>query len=179
MHRDGRSEAALVGRPFPTVQATACLAAGLALVRFGITAHGALAAFVAGVLVVLAGIDIERRILPNRIVLPSAAVVLVAQIVVSPERTAEWLLAALGASAFFFAAHAVYPAGLGFGDVKLAFLLGAALGAAVIRALVIGSLLAALVGAILIAREGSDARKKSLPFGPFLALGALVMLFIG
>ena len=167
-----------MSQPVAVRVAAVCLMVGLALVRFGLTAHGAVAAFVSGVLVVLAAIDIERRILPNRIVLPATAIVLVVQVTAFPERAAEWVIASAGAAVFLFAVRALNPAGLGLGDVKLALLLGAALGAAVVPALAIGALAAGFVGVVLIARYGSTALKTSLPFGPFLAAGALITLFI-
>ena len=131
-------------------------------------------AFFAAVLVVLAVIDIRTRRLPNRIVIPSAAAVLLAQIAVAPDHALEWILAALGAFLLLLLAHLAYPAGLGLGDVKLALLLGAALGWAVAGALAIGFVAAALAGLALIARDGWNARKRTIPLGPFLAVGGVL-----
>ena len=96
-------------------------------------AHVLVLAFFAAVLVALSVIDVRTRRLPNRIVLPAAALVLAAQIAIAPDRALEWTLGALGAFAFLLAAALLNPAGLGMGDVKLALLLGAALGWAVDR----------------------------------------------
>ena len=148
------------------------------LVRFGLSARGFVAAFVVAVLVVLAAIDIEQRIIPNRIVLPAAIAVLVARIAISPGRTAEWVGAALGVSAFLLLVHVVSPAGMGMGDVKLAFLVGAGLGRYAVVGLVVGLFAAAAVALVLLAREGLAARKRTMPLGPFLALGAVVALFL-
>ncbi len=156
-----------------TLLAFACLA------RYGLSARGFIAAYTAAVLTALSAIDIERRVLPNRIVVPSAVLVLAAQIAFFPDRWLEWVLASLGAALFFLVAHLVYPAGLGMGDVKLALLLGAALGSSVVEALFIGSLAAAAWGVVLLARQGSDARKQAIPLGPFLAFGAVVTLLLG
>jgi leader peptidase (prepilin peptidase)/N-methyltransferase len=134
--------------------------------------------FFAAVLLTLSVIDIRTRRLPNRIVLPAAAVVLVAQIAISPGRATEWIAGALGAFAFLLAAALINPAGLGMGDVKLSLLLGAALGWAVGAALLIGFLAASLAGAVMIARNGWSARKATIPLGPFLALGGLAALFL-
>ena len=156
--------------------------AGLAaasFTRFGLSWRALLAAFFCAVLVLLTEIDIERRILPNRIVLPAAAVVLAGRIAISPGRTAEWVGAALGASGFLLLAHLVSPEGMGMGDVKLALLLGAGLGKYVAFALLVGLLAAAAVGIVLLAREGRAARKKAIAFGPFLAFGGVVALFLG
>ena len=65
------------------------------------------------------------------------------------------------------------------GDVKLALLMGAALGRTVPVALMVGMLAAMIPGLVLFARHGSKARKMGIPFGPFLALGSVVALFWG
>lgn len=135
-------------------------------------------AFFAGVLVVLSVIDLRTRRLPNRIVLPAAGLVLAAQIAIAPDRWLEWILGALGAFSFLLVAALINPKGMGMGDVKLALLLGAALGWAVAPALFIGLAAAALAGLALIARGGWAARKATVPLGPFLALGGLVALFL-
>ena len=132
-----------------------------------------LLAFFAAVLVVIAVIDARTRRIPNRIVLPAALVVLVAHIAIAPDRAWEWAVAALGAFLFLLAAHLVYPAGLGMGDVKLALLLGAALGWAVGPALMLGLLAAGVAGIALMVRGGWSARKRTLPLGPFLAAGGI------
>jgi leader peptidase (prepilin peptidase)/N-methyltransferase len=142
-----------------------------------LTAEGLLAAGFCAVLVVLSAIDARHRIVPNRIVLPAAAVTLVAHTAIDP--SPEWLLAALGASGFLFAAALAYPKGLGMGDVKLALLLGAMLGASVSVALMLGFLAALVPAAVLVARHGSAARKMGVPLVPFLAFGSIVALFFG
>ena len=162
---------------YPAVEgATATLVAASVAV-FGATAYGALAAAFCAVLVVLAAIDVRSRIVPNRIVVPAAIAVLAARTAIDP--SLEWLLAALGAFAFFFLAALAHPAGLGMGDVKLAFLLGAMLGVSVAAALLIGLVAALVPSAVLLARHGSAARKMGIPLVPFLALGAIVALFAG
>ena len=99
--------------------------------RFGLTGEALVAAFFCAALVVLSAIDVERRILPDLIVLPSSAIVLAANIALYPEPPVEWVAASLGASLFLFLALLAYPRGMGMGDVKLALLLGAGLGKAV------------------------------------------------
>ncbi len=147
--------------------------------RFGLSGSAFVAAFFVSVLVVLSAIDIERRIIPDVIVLPAAAVVLACQIVLFPERALEWTLAALAAAGFLFAAVLAHPRGMGMGDVKLALLMGAALGKPVAVAMMVGMLAALSVGVVLLARHGVAARKVAIPFGPFLAIGSLVALFAG
>jgi leader peptidase (prepilin peptidase) / N-methyltransferase len=158
--------------------ASVILAAGC-FARFGLTAHAFVGAILAVALVLLTAIDLDRRLLPDAIVLPTLAVVLVLQIAFYPEHTLEWVLAALAAALFFFIPLLVYPAGMGMGDVKLAALLGAALGKSVAAAILAGLLAAAVVALLVLAREGLGARKKAIAFGPFLALGGLLVLFLG
>ena len=121
--------------------------------------------------------DLERRIIPNRIVLPATAAALVVQ--TAREPGPEWLLAAIGAGGFFLVLALVYPAGLGMGDVKLALFMGCGLGLAVVVGLFAGFLAAAVPAIVLLARHGRAARKQAIPLGPFLALGAAIALFAG
>ncbi len=166
-----------IGLRYPLVELVTAVLVAATFFHFGPTADAFVAAFFVTVLVALSAIDFERHILPDVIVLPSFVLVLVAQTVLYP--SPEWALAALGASLFLFAALLAYPAGMGMGDVKLALLLGAMLGRYVGVGLMVG-MLAALVPAIfLIVRHGSSARKMAIPFGPFLAFGAVVALFWG
>jgi leader peptidase (prepilin peptidase) / N-methyltransferase len=151
---------------------------GLAFVRFGATGRFAVAAFFIATLCVLSAIDIAERRVPNRIVLPAAAAVLIAQTALAPDRALEWSLSAIGASLALLLPHLVYPAGLGMGDVKLALLLGAALGSTVFTALFIGFLAAAVCALLLLAGHGLAARRRTIPFAPFLAYGGIVALLL-
>ena len=128
-------------------------------------------------LVAISAVDIAHRIVPDRIVLPATVLVLAAQTLRDP--SFMWLLGALGASLFLFLAVLAYPAGMGMGDVKLALLMGAALGKLVAVALMLGMLAALVPGLYLLARHGQAARKMAIPFAPFLALGSIVALFAG
>jgi leader peptidase (prepilin peptidase)/N-methyltransferase len=162
---------------YPAVELlTALLLAGCVL-AFALTAYTAVAAAFCVVLVAVSAIDLEHRIIPNRIVVPAAAVALVAQTLLDP--SPEWALGALGASGFLFAAALAYPAGMGMGDVKLALLMGAVLGRTVSVGLMAGMLAAMLPSIYLFARHGQAARKMGIPFGPFLAIGSVVALFWG
>ena len=162
---------------YPAVElATALLVAGCVL-AFGVTWDALVASFFCAVLVVISATDLEHRIIPNRVVLPAAGIVLVAQTLLHP--SPEWALAALGASGFLFAAALVYPAGMGMGDVKLALLMGAMLGRSVAVALMLGMILALVPSVVLLARHGAAARKMGIPFGPFLAIGSVIALFWG
>ena len=162
---------------YPAVElATAGLVAAC-FVAFGLSGEAFVASFFCVVLVVLSAIDLTHRIVPNRIVLPAALVVLVAQTALEP--SPEWALGALGAASFLFVAALAYPAGMGMGDVKLALLLGAMLGRTVSVGLMVGMVAALVPSVVLLARHGSAARKMGIPFAPFLAFGALVALFAG
>jgi leader peptidase (prepilin peptidase)/N-methyltransferase len=147
--------------------------------QHGFGARGLISAGVAAVLVALSVVDLEQRRLPNAIVLPATAVVLAAQIAFFPDRALEWVLAAVGAALFLYLPMLVYPAGMGFGDVKLALLLGAATGKAVAFTLFLSTLASAVVALAIIAAAGAEGRKRAIPFGPFLAFGAIVALFAG
>jgi leader peptidase (prepilin peptidase)/N-methyltransferase len=175
----GRCRACGVRIPlrYPAVElATALLLAGCVL-RFGLSLDALVAAFACAALVAVSATDLEYRIVPNRIVVPAAAVVLAAQTALHP--SPEWAIGAVGASGFLLVAALVYPAGMGMGDVKLALLMGAVLGRVVPVALMLGMLAAVVPSAVLFARHGAGARKMGIPLAPFLALGTIVGLFAG
>jgi leader peptidase (prepilin peptidase) / N-methyltransferase len=130
-------------------------------------------------LAVLAAIDLDRRLLPNRIVYPLAAWGLAAMLLVERDQIGEHLLAGAGAFLFLFLAALANPAGMGMGDVKLAGVLGLYLGLAVIPALLVALLGGTLAGVGMMLREGAAALKRTLPFGVFLAFGALVGVLAG
>jgi leader peptidase (prepilin peptidase) / N-methyltransferase len=162
---------------YPAIElVTALLVAGCVF-AFGLHVEAAIAAFFCCVLVAVSAIDAEHRIIPNRIVVPAAAIVLLANTLrtLSP----QWAIAALAASGFLLIAALAYPAGMGMGDVKLALLMGAALGRSVSVALMLGMFAAVVPGIYLIAKHGKAGRKMGVPFGPFLALGSVVALFWG
>ncbi|MHB8470077.1 MAG: prepilin peptidase [Gaiellaceae bacterium] len=172
-----RSCDARIPARYPAVELASALLVAGCVWKFGRHGEALLAAFFCLALVAISAIDLERRIIPNRIVVPAAAVVLVAQTALRP--SPEWVLAALGASGFLFLVALAYPAGLGMGDVKLALLLGAMLGRAVPVALLLGSVAALVPGIVLLVRHGAKARKMGVPLAPFLTLGALAALFAG
>jgi leader peptidase (prepilin peptidase)/N-methyltransferase len=161
---------------YPLVEGVTALLVALSIIVFGLTAEGVLAASFCAVLVVLSAIDVEYRIVPNRIVVPAAGAVLLGQTLIAP--SLEWALAALGAAGFLLLAAIVYPKGMGMGDVKLALLLGAMLGRNVAAALMIG-MVAALVPAVVVMARGGSVRGLKVPFVPFLALGSVIALFWG
>ena len=133
----------------------------------------------AAMLIAVADIDLEHRIVPNRILLPMAVWALVASAVVRPDMLPELLIAGAGAFLFLLVAAVAYPAGMGMGDVKLAGVMGLYLGVSVIPGMLIAFLAGSVVGIALLVRHGAAARKRGVPFAPFLALGALAGLLAG
>lgn len=174
-----RSCGTAIGLRYLAVELLTALLTVACFLRFGLGGRALVASFFCAVLVALSAIDFERRILPDLIVLPATAVVLAAQIALAPGRTVEWVMAALAASLLLFVALLAYPKGMGMGDVKLALLLGAMLGWSVGVGLMVGMVAALVPSVVLLARHGLAARKMAIPFGPFLAFGAVVALFFG
>lgn len=166
-----------IGLRYPAVElGTALLVAGCVW-KFGLHLDALVAVFFCAVLVAISAADLEHRIVPNLIVLPAAVVVLAAQTAL--HLSPEWALAAFAASGFLLLTALLYPGGMGMGDVKLAFLLGAMLGRTVAVALAVGMVSALVPSIWLFIRHGVKARKMKIPFAPFLALGAVVALFVG
>jgi leader peptidase (prepilin peptidase)/N-methyltransferase len=172
-----RTCGARIGWIYPAVEAAAALLVAGCVLRFGVAWETLVAVFACLSLVAISAADIRYRIVPNRIVLPAAAIVLAAQTAIHP--SVAWALGGLGCALFLFLAALAYPKGMGMGDVKLALLLGFATGRAAPLALMAGLLSALVPSAILFARHGAAARKMAVPFAPFLALGAVVGLFWG
>ena len=162
---------------YPAVEAATAALVACSALKFGFSWDFLVAAAFCAVLVAISATDLERRIIPNRIVLPATVVLLAAQTILDP--SVEWIAAGLGAALFFLIAALAYPGGMGMGDVKLALLLGVVLGRTVPIALMIGMVSALVPSVVLIARHGKAGRKMTIPFGPFLALGGLVALFAG
>jgi leader peptidase (prepilin peptidase)/N-methyltransferase len=152
--------------------------AGLAAAAQERAASAAIAGFVAAVVVVLAAIDIRHRIIPNRIVLPATAIVLVVRIAFFSSHALMFLAASLLAGLVFLILNVITRSGIGMGDVKFALLIGATLGSSAVGAITLGFLALFPVALVVLIRGGLSARKTWLPLGPFLALGTLVMLIV-
>ena len=164
---------------YPVVELlTAAAFAGAALTR-GVDDDLALWLPFAGTLIAVAGIDLDHRIIPNKILLPAAIWGLAATIAFRPDNVDDSLIAGGVAFTALLLAALAYPAGMGMGDVKLAGVMGIYLGSGVAPAMLAAFLAGSVVGLLIIAREGRDARKKGVPFGPFLALGGLIGVFAG
>jgi leader peptidase (prepilin peptidase)/N-methyltransferase len=125
-------------------------------------------------------IDLERRIIPNKITGPASIAAVVAVAALDTGFLREALIAAAAGGGFFLLAALLYPSGMGMGDVKLAGMLGLYLGRAVAPAILIALIAGVAVGVAMIARKGAtEGRKTAVPFGPFLALGGLIGFFAG
>ena len=158
--------------------ASVALIAG-SFARYGFSGTALVGVVFCPALVLLAVIDMKHRLLPNAIVLPASLAVGLIVAVSTPGDFLAHFLAGLALGGFFFAFAAIFPGSLGMGDAKLGFLLGLALGAKTLGATLIafaGLLVAALY---ILATRGASARKDSVPFGPFLALGGVLAFFLG
>ena len=151
---------------------------GISLAVVGTGVQGVITTFAVCVMVTLTAIDLDRRVVPNVIVLPSAALVLSAHIASQPDRTAEWLLAAFGSAGALLALALINPKGLGMGDVKLALLMGATLGSDVVTAFFLACVAVLPVAVWILIRHGSEGRKHTLPLVPFLAFGTIVAALV-
>ncbi len=131
------------------------------------------------VLVAVTLTDLELRLIPNAIVLAGALAAVAIVAVSDPSSLGERAVAAAAAGGALLLVALAYPRGMGMGDVKLVAMLGLYLGRAVAPALLIGLAAGALFGVAMIARHGAAARKRAIPFGPFLALGGVIGLWFG
>jgi leader peptidase (prepilin peptidase) / N-methyltransferase len=123
--------------------------------------------------------DLERRVIPNAVLLVGSLIGLAIVAATDPASLPERAAAAIGAGGFLLLFALIYPRGMGMGDVKLAAVMGLFLGVSVIPALSVGILLGALVGLAQMVRHGTEARKHAVPFGPFLAVGGVAGLLAG
>ena len=175
-----RSCSTRVPARYPLLEAGLAAAfVGVLLAFEGSAAEIALGAAFAATLAVITLTDLEHRIIPNKVLIASAVIAGAIILAGLREEATERAIAGGGAFVFMLIVMLAYPRGMGAGDVKLAAVMGLYLGRAVVPALLIGFAAGALFGFALIARHGSGARKRQVPFGPFLALGGLVALFAG
>lgn len=159
--------------------AAVALAVVVALVQSSV-ADSVLRGLMVLAIVPCAVIDIERRIIPNRITGPASLVALVVGLALDPGGELARVLWALGTGGFLLIAALVRPAGMGMGDVKLTGMMGLFLGRAVVVALFAALIASVLTGVALATRRGVHAaRKTALPFGPYLAFGGLLAAFVG
>ena len=162
-----------------TELAVGSLYAATALVLWDEPGELALGLVFVTMLVAITLTDLERRIIPNKVLLVAAIAGVAIVAVTDPGSLPERAIAAAAAGGLLLAAALAYPRGMGLGDVKLAATMGLFLGRAVGPAILVALLAGSLVGLAIIARHGADARKRAIPFGPFLALGGVVGLLAG
>jgi leader peptidase (prepilin peptidase)/N-methyltransferase len=125
-------------------------------------------------------IDLDVQRIPNSLTLPFAIAAVVVVAVLDTGDLPEYLIAGAAAFAFFYLAAVAKPGGMGFGDVKLAGVLGLYLGRAVAPGIFVALISGVLVGAVVLARVGvKEGRRTKVPFGPFLALGGMIAFFVG
>ncbi len=172
---------------YPLVElSTAAVFAVLAW-RLGLAVELPAFLYLGAVGVALAMIDIDVKRLPDALVLPSYLVagILLAVAALADDRWDDLLRAAIGMVAlycFYFVLAWVYPAGMGFGDVKLAGVLGLCLGWLGWGELVVGAFLGFLFGGVLgllLMAFGRAGRKSKLPFGPYMLAGAFASILWG
>ena len=171
--------AAISARYPLTELVTGVLYAATTMVLFGDAAELALGLVFVTMLVAVTLTDLERRIIPNKILLVGAVLAVAIAAVGDPGSLPERAIAAVAAGGLLLAAALAYPKGMGLGDVKLAATMGLFLGRSVGPAILVALLAGSLVGLAMIARHGAEARKRAIPFGPFLALGGVVGLLAG
>jgi leader peptidase (prepilin peptidase)/N-methyltransferase len=173
---------------YPIIELVTGLLFALAAWKFELTLEAFLFAALFWVLVVLTQIDLEYRLLPDRIVYPTfvlgwVGLAVAALLDDSPDRLIDAAVGAVVFGGFFFVVAFLYPAGMGGGDVKLAFVLGTFLGyfdaiGVVLVGMFLAFLIGAVVGVVLMLFSGRG-RKSMVPFGPFLALGTVLAIFVG
>jgi leader peptidase (prepilin peptidase)/N-methyltransferase len=165
---------------YPLVEAlTAVLVVAVVLVKHS-AVDIALGITLVVTLVPIALIDLDLRIIPNKITLPAAVLAVAIGLALDPAGVPEQLIAGAAAAGFLLVFVLAYPRGMGMGDVKLAGVLGLFLGRSVVIAILVAVLVGTIVGGIVMARVGvKQGRKTAVPFGPFLAIGGVVALLAG
>ena len=146
---------------------------------FGLSGRALVGVVLCPVLILLAAIDIRHRLLPNEIVLSTALLIALIVAATNPAGFFEHLEAGLALFGFLFVFAAIFKGGLGMGDAKLGLLLGLALGSRTFSAMMVAFVGLFLAALWIIATQGIAARKKAIPFGPFIALGGILAFFIG
>jgi leader peptidase (prepilin peptidase) / N-methyltransferase len=157
--------------------ASPILVAG-ALAAQGFTARGLVGAVLCPVLALLTAIDLRHRLLPNAIVLPAAALVVVLVAASEPHRLVAHLVAGAVYAGVLLVLALAFPTGMGMGDAKLALLIGVALGVDTELAVIVSSAAMFAFGLAALVRDGRAALRRTIPFGPFLALGAVAAVLL-
>jgi leader peptidase (prepilin peptidase)/N-methyltransferase len=170
---------ATISRRYPLVEAGTALLCALVVVVKGIEPEALLGIVFVLLLVPITLIDLDHGIIPNKLTLLGSVLGFALVAVFFTDDLVEHAVAAVAAGGFLLIAALVYPSGMGMGDVKLAFMMGIFLGRAVAPAMFVALLTGSLVGIAIMARYGAEARKRTIPFGPWLAFGGVVGLLVG
>ena len=170
-----------IGSRYPLVEAlTAALFAAVAVVHAHDTTMLVLGLVLVAFLVPIALIDADLRIIPNKLTLPAAVLGLVLGTALDPGGELERVIAGTAAGGILALPSLLHPKGMGMGDAKLVAVLGLYLGRAIVPAFFVAFAIGTLVGLVIIVRKGMHAgRKTAVPFGPFLAIGAVVGVLAG
>jgi leader peptidase (prepilin peptidase)/N-methyltransferase len=165
---------------YPLVEAGTALLCGLVVLAKGFDEDALIPLVLVLLMVPVTLIDLDHRIIPNKLMIVGAVLAPALVLWLEPDAIVEHLIAGAAAGGFFLLAVLAYPRGMGVGDIKLAAVLGLFLGRAVGPAVFIALISGTLVGALIMARKGvAEGRKTAVPFGPFLALGGVLALFVG
>jgi leader peptidase (prepilin peptidase)/N-methyltransferase len=177
-----------LSRRNPLIELSSALLFGLAALKFHFRLETIVYAAFFWVLVVLSAIDLEHRLLPDRVVFPALAVGAAGLTIAAvaggyPDALVHAAIGAAIFGGFLFVVAFVNPAGMGGGDVKLAFLLGMFLGyldgwGVVMVGMFLSFVLGGVIGLIAMLVSGGG-RKMQVPFGPFLVLGTMIAVFLG
>ena len=176
-----RDCAKAISARYPLLEAvSALLWVAVVAVKWDDAAAIALGIVLVTLMVAVVPIDLDHRLILNKLTYPAAILAPVIGLLLDPNFVPEQLIAGVAAGGFFLLAALVYPAGMGLGDVKLAAVMGLYLGRAVAPALFVALIAGVVVGLVVIVRQGRErGRKVQVPFGPFLALGAVLAIFVG
>jgi leader peptidase (prepilin peptidase)/N-methyltransferase len=165
---------------YPAVELLTGLLAVTVVIAKNSTTEVALGLVLAVALVPVALIDLENRIIPNVILAPAAVAAVAIGALTRPGYLPEQLIAGVAAAMFLFIFALAYPRGMGMGDVKLAGVLGLFLGREVAVAILAALIVGVVSGLAVMSRVGvKEGRKTAIPFGPFLAVGAVVAIVAG
>jgi len=164
---------------YPLVEATTAALFAAVAIRAGSAVELASGLLLVAAVVAVAAIDMEHRIVPNRVLLPASLVAVLIWAIGDPGRLPQHLLFGLIAGGLLLAVALAHPAGMGMGDVKLAATMGLFLGRSVVPALFVGFALGAAVGIGIMVAQGTAARKRAIAFAPYLAAGAIVGQLFG
>lgn len=173
-----RSCSGRISPRYPIIEAVTALAFGAVVLR-GLEWDLAWQLPLVAILVAVAVIDLEHKIIPNKIIIVASVWAVMSALLIRMSDLPELAAWAAGAFLFFLLAALAYPAGMGMGDVKFAGVLGLYLGASVVPALFVAFLTGTAYGLTVMARHGAAGRKHGVPFGPFLAVGAFVGVLAG